>query len=882
MNAKKWFGIVSIMMIVSLILSACQQKVVETVTVKEIVTQIVEKEATPQVIEKEVVKTEIVEKEKIVEQTKVVEVEKEVMVTPTPSQITRKGGWLDTIVIVEEPTGESGVSRIQAGELDAHVYGWDDPSLFETVKADPNLSYVTNVGSSDEITFNPAGPVFTGTGKLNPFAVAKIREAVNWMLDRSYITEEIMGGLGIVRFFPIVSGFPDYARYIDKVRELETYYAYNPEKGKTVITEEMQKLGATLVDGKWQYNNEPVEIIFLIRTEDERKEIGDYLSNQLESIGFTVKRDYRTATEAAPLWRQGDPNNGEWHLYTGGWITTQVVRDQGGNFEYYHTNRGMASPLWQNYVVSPEYDEICTKLSNNLFDTLEERDQLYRRALELSMQEGARTWVADGLSFSPFKPGINVVADLSGGIQGADLWALTMRWGEQPGGAMTIANASILTENWNPIAGTNQVYDQMIMKGVGDQAVIADPYTGLYWPQRIERAELYAVEGLPITSSYDWMKLKFVPEIVVPEDAWIDWDAAAQRFIPASEYFTETVTARTKMVVYYPANLYDIQWHDGSKFSLADILMAWILNWDTGKEASPLYDAAQVPSLESFQSHFKGIRVVQENPLIVEWYDDAFQLDAETTVNNWGTFFFPFYNYGQGAWHTLGVDILAETNGELAFSSDKANLLEVEAINMIGGPSLAILEKYMNQAADEVYIPYSSFLSQYITPEEAAARWANLKTWYERHGHFWVGTGPYYMDKVFTVEGTVLLKNNPNFLDTADKWLGFGKAKTAEVALEGPNSVKIGEEASFDVKVTYEGAAYPASEISQVKYLVFGNEGNLAFSGEAQLVEEGLYKIVFTKEQSALLKVGSNKMEIAVVSLKVSIPSMESIEFISE
>ena len=155
MNAKKWFGIVSVMMIVSLILSACQQKVVETVTVKEIVTQIVEKEATPQVIEKEVVKTEIVEKEKIVEQTKVVEVEKEVMVTPTPSQITRKGGWLDTIVIVEEPTGESGVSRIQAGELDAHVYGWDDPSLFETVKSDPNLSYVTFVGSSDETYLQP-------------------------------------------------------------------------------------------------------------------------------------------------------------------------------------------------------------------------------------------------------------------------------------------------------------------------------------------------------------------------------------------------------------------------------------------------------------------------------------------------------------------------------------------------------------------------------------------------------------------------------------------------------------------------------------------------------------------------------------------------------
>jgi peptide/nickel transport system substrate-binding protein len=709
-----------------------------------------------------------------------------------------------------------------------------------------------------------------------------VREAMNWLIDRPYIAEEIMGGLGIPRFFPIVTGFPDYARYIDKARELETYYAYNPEKGEAVIAEEMQKLGATLVDGKWQYNNEPVELTILIRTEDERKEIGDYVANQLEGIGFTVNRDYRTAAEAAPIWRQGNPSDGEWNLYTGGWITTQIVRDQGSNFEFYDTARGLASPLWQAYIVSPEYDDITARLASNLFDTMEERDQLYRRAMELTIQEGSRMWLVDGLSFSPMKSGMKVVADLSGGIQGADLWALTIRWDGQEGGAMTLANASILTENWNPVAGTNQVFDQMIIKATGDQAVLADPYTGLYWPQRIERAELFAQNGLPISSSYDWMKLQFVPEIEVPGDAWVDWDAAAQRFIPASEYFTSTVTARTKLVIYYPPELYEVQWHDGSQFSLADILMAWILNWDTGKEASPLYDAAQVPALDSFQSHFKGLRIVQEDPLVVEYYDDAYQLDAEATLNFFGPLFFPFYAFGEGAWHTLAVDILAETNGELAFSADKADVKEIESTNMIGGPSLGILEKYMNQAAEESYIPYSSFLSQYITQEEAAARWANLQEWYRRHGHFWVGTGPYYMDKVFPVEGTVLLKTFPNFLDFADKWLAFGEPKIAEVALEGPDSVKIGEEASFDVQVSFKGEAYPAAEVELVKYLVFDNEGTLAFVGEAQLVEDGLYRIDFMKEQTALLKVGSNKMEIAVVSLKVSLPSLESIEFISE
>ena len=39
-------------------------------------------------------------------------------------------------------------------------------------------------------------------------------------------------------------------------------------------------------------------------------------------------------------------------------------------------------------------------------------------------------------------------------------------------------------------------------------------------------------------------------------------------------------------------------------------------------------------------------------------------------------------------------------------------------------------------------------------------RYANFKKWYEDHGHFWVGTGPYYLDQVFTTEKSLVLKNN--------------------------------------------------------------------------------------------------------------------------
>ena len=42
-----------------------------------------------------------------------------------------------------------------------------------------------------------------------------------------------------------------------------------------------------------------------------------------------------------------------------------------------------------------------------------------------------------------------------------------------------------------------------------------------------------------------------------PEDAWVDWDAKAQKFITAAEKYPNGLTANVKSVVVYPADLFD-------------------------------------------------------------------------------------------------------------------------------------------------------------------------------------------------------------------------------------------------------------------------------------------------------------------------------------
>jgi peptide/nickel transport system substrate-binding protein len=48
----------------------------------------------------------------------------------------------------------------------------------------------------------------------------------------------------------------------------------------------MKKLGAELVDGKWYYKGQPVVLKFLIRIEDQRRQIGDYVATLFEQLGF--------------------------------------------------------------------------------------------------------------------------------------------------------------------------------------------------------------------------------------------------------------------------------------------------------------------------------------------------------------------------------------------------------------------------------------------------------------------------------------------------------------------------------------------------------------------------------------------------------------------
>lgn len=791
----------------------------------------------------------------------------------------RKGGWLDEIVM-SVITSDSAITQLQAGAIDIYANGLSSKDLPALQEA--GLSYSTSSGLYYDMLYNPAGPEFSD-GRLNPFSNRRIREATNWLYDRNYLNQEIYAGGALPKFFAITTQFPDYADLADTARRLESYYAYNFEKAEEVITEEMIAMGAEKVDGKWMYNGEPVTLINIIRNDSDgtRIPMGDYVSAQFEELGFTVERQYKTGSEASPIWIGSQPIEGQWHMYTAAWSATVLDRDQSNIFqEMYLNSSAQGVPPFLENVSDPEFKELGDALATSQFTTAEERHEMMARALELSLQDSLQAFLIDGKNYIPYAENVEVATDLAAGVEGASIYPFTLRFRDQEGGTLRWATQDLFAEPWNPIAGSNWAFDQGAIRATNSAygEVVYDPYTGLTWPMRMERAEVTVKEGLPVTKTLDWVTLDFAPEITVPEDAWVDWDAENQVFITAGEAYPEGLTALRKTTQYYPADMFEtVKWHDGSNLSPADMVMSIIMTFDRAKPESAIYDDQAVTGFDVFMQTFRGIRIVSTDPMVVEYYSDTYYLDAELNINN----IYPTYTFSEGSWPMIAIGNMAEAAGELAYSIDKADPAGIEQTSFVGGPALEILARHLETAIAEGTIPYEPTLGQFLTAEEATARYQAYMDWYEEHDHFWVGTGPYYLDQAFLTEKSLVLKHFADYPDPATRWSNFGEPKLAEVEIDGPGQVTIGEEAVYDVYIDFEDTPYELNEIKMVKYLLYNANNEIIMVEEAEPVEDGLYQVVLSAEATSELEAGSNRLEVAVVPLTVSQPTFTSLEFVT-
>jgi peptide/nickel transport system substrate-binding protein len=615
-------------------------------------------------------------------------------------------------------------------------------------------------------------------------------------------------------------------------------------------------------------------------------------------LGFTVDRQVKTSKEASPIW-QGTVEDCKFSFYTAGWVNNQISRDQGADYAGYNEGVGYGIPVMMG-TPSKELKAVDDALYNNAFTTMDQRAGFFRTALTLSMKESWwGVWVVDDLGYVPKRANVSYSSDLSSGAVNR-LFAYTAKFSDAKGGTLRVANSNLSNDPWNPIFGSNWVFDSIPKASTEDYAFIYNPFTGLQVPKLAVSATMVAQTGLPIAASSDWIKLTFADNIPVPDDAWADWDAAKMTFITAKDRAAAAATcvpkdatdtscykqvAKTSTTVVYSPDLFKTKWHDGSTFSVADVIMGMIMAFDPGKEASKIYDPTYKDSvLTPFMAHFKGVKIVSTSPLTITTWDDLYALDAENSVNSW----YPSegtnnaYAYGTAAWHNLAPAIMAEADGKLAFSQTKSTDKKVEWTGMSSGPALETQDTYLKQLVTSGEVPYAPTLGTYVTADEAKTRYANLQAWYTAHNVLWIGTGPYYLDKVDTTAASITVTKFPDYMFPVDQWSAFSQAPIAVVTIgsDAPAQVAAGTQAVFNLTVTFNGKPYASTDLSTVAYTLFGSDGVVVDSGTATKTAEGAYAITLSTDVTGKLPAGAAKLSIAVVSKLVALPTFATAQFV--
>jgi hypothetical protein len=131
--------------------------------------------------------------------------------------------------------------------------------------------------------------------------------------------------------------------------------------------------------------------------------------------------------------------------------------------------------------------------------------------------------------------------------------------------------------------------------------------------------------------------------------------------------------------------------------------------------------------------------------------------------------------------------------------------------------------------------------------------------------------------------GSAVVRNNPDYVDAADRWSRFGAAPLAVAALDGPAQVKIGEQVVFNLALTKkaDGTPYASADVKEVKFLIYDAQGVTVYVGAGVAVagSDGKYTLTVPTDVTSTLVAGTGRIEAAAVLIPVAIPAFTTLDY---
>ena len=754
-----------------------------------------------------------------------------------PSSFGDKGTFVDEIKFIQYLDENTALQEVRNGNLDLYYFRVSSDRL-EDYNSRENLQVFESTGSYYSILTNP-----TDSGKFNPFSIKEIRFALNYLVDRNLIVNELLGGFGS----PMISNYgifsADYLGILDVTESFQ--FRYNTALADQIISDELEKSGAKKINGIWNFDNEPIEITIFIRSDDPvRKSIGEILSFQLESIGFIVKKDFGDLNKAYVVVYGSDPAEQKWNLYTEAWSSTGFSRYDSIALAqmyapWFSNMPGNNTPSYWNYQ-NELLDDVTQNIYSGNFETADERTLLIKNATKEGVNESVRIFLASKVDQYVVNENVTGIINALGAGVPSRFTPINASSNDD---SLVIGVKQIYQGAWNPIAGLGDIYSNQIWGILSDPGMYGHPFTGKIIPLRTT----WNIETNGSHSS-----------IPVHDDAII-WNTKTQSW--------NTVESDLTAISKITFDLNFSQWHNGQNMDINDILYSiyFLTEWGSEKDVNDkTYDSHFSPQAVQNVNSLVGFRIVDDDT--IEVYTNYWHFD-DGQIASWA-----------GMWSTTPWEIMAAMeksviDGKVSFSRSDAVSKNINWLSLIIPRDAKIIHDILEDFKQSEYVPSS--LNQFETSNAYYEnRYNQSINWIEEYDHAVISNGPFYLERYSPESRTIVTKS----FDYGDYPFPPGKWHEYE-QIEFPKitSVEIDEIISKNSSVKIPILTENSSEIH---YFLSDSRGQIISEGKVS-VNENKSIINLDSETVSKFDTGANTLKVFAVSNDVLRPYEYSTSFLA-
>jgi len=742
--------------------------------------------------------------------------------------------FVDGVTYVQYSDDAVALADVRAGRLDAH-HGGLPPSLLGPSQREGVRVYESSSGSYS-LLVNPAeGP------RLNPFSERAARQALNHMVDRSLVVNELLGGHGTPMFSAYAPHDPDYAAL---AAGGAPEFAYDPGLAREMLAGALEGAGARMEGGAWTHNGEAVRTTVFIRGDDlVRKSIGELLALELERAGIAVDREYGDLSKALAVVYGSDPAELRWGVYTEGWagkaafVRYDPVTLAQMYAPWFSSMPGFNDPLYWNYR-NATIDELTRGIYAGGFSGPRERDGMVRMAAAAGAEEAVRVFLAARDDLYAVGEGVEgVVNGLGAGVPSR----FTAINAQTPSGHLRIGVKQAYQGAWNPVMGFGDAYSSRIWQTLSDPAVFRNPYSG---------------SPMPVRAAWDVQTRGAEPSIPVPPGALL-WDVASQSWAgaPGGTLAASAVT-------------YDLllsRWHHGEMMDMNDVMHAVYFALEWGSEATPAdrtHDAEYASRAAQLVSTLRGVEPLGEGRVRV--YVDYWHFD-EAEIADWASV------WASVPWEVLAGMERAVSAGEASFSRSGAGASGVPWLSLAIPSDAALVGRHVSEMAASGHVP-AAIAQLGADAEYAQGRYGAALEWIAGRGHAVISNGPYEL-VAYTPESrtvTTAATRDAGYPFARGHWLPLSGVELPRIAGVGlPRAVEAGE--PLEVSVAAEGA-------TEVAYVI-GPPGEAPAASGRLAVEGGAATVSLSAAETAGLERGAHTLRLFASSAEVLRPDTYSSGF---